>query len=248
MAQSNKVASETFSPEQAAAAKESTRKIDAVIAKVRKSFESGRDDVQTAIVMIARHASGVGRGDVSRYSMLLDAMPQFVKRAGLINHVNKWTSIRCRHDQKTGKFTAYLAVETDDDGNSTGRRLHVTAEMVEALEANEWWKDERSRDTPNEFNLVDALTKVDNVINFIDRRLKNNRRNPKTGEDEGPFVSDAAERERLRDLANTLRGAAKRFAPDEIAKRELDKPTERAGNQVMIDPTTDDNVRTGTDG
>ena len=156
----SKVADNTRSsntPSTTDAGKAALRAIDGNIKKIKASFLTARDLVQTTIVMIARHAKDDGRGDVSRFAMLLDAMPEFAKRAGVINHVQKFSSIRATKNSKTGLFNAHLAIELDENGKATGKKVHVTAEMVDALEANKWWEDERSRDTPNEFALGDAL-------------------------------------------------------------------------------------------
>ncbi len=195
------------------AARTSINNINKLIGKVKASGASFIALVQETAVAIIEHSNV--HGDCTPAASLVEAMPaNGMRRAGVVQFFRLYGGIIVSKNAKTGLMGARR--QRDDNGNL------VDGDLA-AAKANNWYDTQGGRDPSNSFDMLDALKKVENLTKFVETRIKMVKKD-KDGNDlldeNGKtmlVVTDDIERQRLRDLANTLRGVEKTFQHNPIA-------------------------------
>ncbi len=208
--------------------------INKLIGKVKTQGASFIALVQETAVAIIEHSNI--HGDCTSAAHLVSAMPENgVRRAGVVQYFRMYGGINVYKNGKTGLLDAKR--QRDDNGNLVDGDL-------DKARANNWYDTNGGRDPVSSFQMEDALKKIENLVKFVETRIKMTRKD-KDGNDvlvNGKpvlVVTDDFERQRLRHLANTLKGVEKSFMNNPIAA-----PTT---GSAPVETQTEE-VRTGTDG
>ena len=117
--------------------KTSSQAVNRAIKAVKATGDKYNQSVQTAIVLVVRHANDYG--DCTGAARLLDAMPRSNRRQLVVDHFAQYSPINVTKDSKTGGFKAtlrkpfYDKAETKPDEN-------YRPFNIDGVKANNWWE------------------------------------------------------------------------------------------------------------